>query len=66
MTKQTIIDTIKTEMAEQLKYNSLDELSHSPYYVQHIINRIGEIAFNSDYELTTKEQDYILVSVFSN
>jgi hypothetical protein len=65
MTKQTIIDTIKTEMAEQLKYNSLDELSHSPYYVQHIMNRIGKIAFDADFELTYIEQDEILAAVFS-
>lgn len=66
MTKENIIEMIKSEMAEQLKYNTIDKLSGSPYYVQHITNRIGEIAFNADYELTTNDLNYILDSVFSN
>lgn len=66
MTNKQIIETIKNEMSEQLKYNTLDKLSRSPYYVQHIINRIGEIAFDADYELTTSDQNEILVAVFSN
>lgn len=65
MTNQMLIEIIKSEMAEQLKYNSLDKLSHSPYYVQHIMNRIGKIAFDADFELTYIERDEILSAVFS-
>ena len=32
MTNKQIIETIKNEVSEQLKYNTLDKLSRSPYY----------------------------------
>lgn len=65
MTNQMLIEIIKSEMAEQLKYNSLDKLSHSPYYVEHIMHRIGTIAFECGYRLTSQDQDEILIAVFS-
>ena len=66
MTREDIVKMVKSKMTEDLKYYTLDKLSCSPTYVQGIINRIGRIAFDNDYELTVDEQKDMLAEIFSN
>ena len=55
-----IIRIVKAEVDEQSKYNSLKKLYSSEYYVDHIRSRIGKLAFNMNYEITTAEEDEMI------
>lgn len=63
--KQDIINAVRNSqmMEEALKYNTKDKLSKSPSFVYHVKNLINKIAFDSEYELTVKEEAEILNEV---
>lgn len=59
-----IFNIVEAEVAEQLKYNTLVKLYSSEYYVDHIKNRIGKLAFDVNYEITTAEPDRMIKRIF--
>lgn len=59
-----IFNIVEAEVAEQLKYNTLVKLYSSEYYVDHIKNRIGKLAFDVNYEITTAETNRMLKRIF--
>lgn len=59
-----IFNIVEAEVAEQLKYNTLVKLYSSEYYVDHINNRIGKLAFDVNYEITTAEPDRMIKRIF--
>lgn len=64
-TKQDIINAVNNSqmMKEALQYNTKDKLRKSPTFVYHVKNLINKIAFDSEYELTVKEEAEILNEV---
>ncbi len=59
-----IFNIVEAEVAEQLKYNTLEKLYSSEYYVDHIKNRIGKLAFDTNYEITTAETNRMIKRIF--
>ena len=59
-----IFNIVEAEVAEQLKYNTLEKLYSSEYYVDHIKNHIGKLAFDVNYEITTAEPDRMIKRIF--
>lgn len=59
-----IFNIAEAEVAERLKYNTLVKLYSSEYYVDHINNRIGKLAFDVNYEITTAEPDRMIKRIF--
>ena len=53
-----IYEIVKAEVQKQTKYDSLEKLYSSKYYVDHIKQRIGKLAFNMNYEITINEIEY--------
>lgn len=65
--RNKIIETVKTNIInDALKYNSIDKLKTSRYFVSQVKDEIGKIAFNNDYELTVKEEKSILDEIFES
>lgn len=65
--RNKIIETVKTNIInDALKYNSIDKLKTSRYFVSQVKGEIGKIAFNNDYELTVKEEKSILDEIFES
>lgn len=65
--RNEIIETVKTNIVnDALKYNSIDKLKASSYFVSQVKYEIGKIAFNNAYELTVKEEKSILDEIFEN
>ncbi len=59
-----IFNIAEAEVAERLKYNTLVKLYSSEYYVDHIKNRIGKLAFDVNYEITTAETNRMIKKYF--
>lgn len=59
-----IFNIDEAEVAEQLKYNTLEKLYSSEYYVDHIKNRIGKLAFDVNYEIATAETNRMIKRIF--
>lgn len=59
-----IFNIVEAEVAERLKYNTLEKLYSSEYYVDHINNRIGKLAFDINYEITTAKTNRMIKRIF--
>ncbi len=66
MTKNQLITEVKNTMIKPaLRFNTINKLKSSGYFVECVKQEIGKIAFNADYELTVKEETEILNELFS-